>query len=74
VLFNTLFTLCPFETKRESIFNFRTEIVFLTGQVNFVPEWPNGELVSFIGYMLLMKTACNRPDARATLSGRKEKV
>jgi hypothetical protein len=32
-------------------FNFWTEIVFLTGQVNFVLEWPNGEFVSFIGYV-----------------------
>jgi hypothetical protein len=34
----TLFTLCPFETKRGSICNFWTGIVFLTGQVFFVPE------------------------------------
>jgi hypothetical protein len=41
------FTLCPFETKRGSIFFFIwTGIVFLTGQVIFVPEWPKGEFVS----------------------------
>jgi hypothetical protein len=38
-----------------------TEIVFLTGQVIFVPEWPKGEFVSFfVGYILLDKiTLCN---------------
>jgi hypothetical protein len=40
------FTLCPFETKRESNFYFWTGIVFLTGQVIFVPEWTKGEFVS----------------------------
>jgi hypothetical protein len=31
-----------------------TEIVFLTGQVIFVPEWPKGEFVSFcVGCILL---------------------
>jgi hypothetical protein len=40
------FTLCPFVTKRGSNFYFWTGIVFLTGQVIFVPEWPKGELVS----------------------------
>jgi hypothetical protein len=33
-------------TKRGSNFYFWTGIVFLTGQVIFVPEWPNGEFVS----------------------------
>jgi hypothetical protein len=55
VVFNTLFTFCPFETKIESIFNFWTGIIFLTGQVNFVPEWLNWEFVRFIGYILLTK-------------------
>jgi hypothetical protein len=45
---NTLFTLCPFETKRRSIFYFWTGNVFPTGQVFFVPEWPKGEFVSIL--------------------------
>jgi hypothetical protein len=56
VVFYTLFTFCPFETKRGSIFNFGTWIVFLTGQVNFVPKWPKGQFVSFIGYIMLTKS------------------
>jgi len=40
------FTLCPFVTKRESNFYFWIGIVLLTGQVIFVPEWPNEEFVS----------------------------
>jgi hypothetical protein len=51
-----LFTLYPFETKMCRIFNFWTGIVFLIGQVNFIPKWPNGEFVSFIGYILLTKS------------------
>jgi hypothetical protein len=39
------FALCPFEKKRGSNFYFWTRIVFLTGQVIFVPEWPKGEFV-----------------------------
>jgi predicted membrane channel-forming protein YqfA (hemolysin III family) len=47
VFFSLLcFTLCPFVTKTESNFFIWTGIVFLTGQVIFVPEWPNGEFVS----------------------------
>jgi hypothetical protein len=42
----TCFTLCPFVTKMGSNFFIWTGIVFLTGQVTFVPEWPNGEFVS----------------------------
>jgi hypothetical protein len=57
MVLNTLFTFCPFETKkRGSIFNFLNEILFLTSQVIFVPEWPNGEFVSFIGYIMLTKS------------------
>jgi hypothetical protein len=48
VVFSTLFTLYPFETKRESIFNFGPVFVFFTGQVIFVPEWLNGEFVSLV--------------------------
>jgi hypothetical protein len=40
------FTLCPFVTKRGSNFYFWTGIVFLTGQVIFVPKWPKWEFVS----------------------------
>jgi predicted membrane channel-forming protein YqfA (hemolysin III family) len=54
--FYTLFTLCPFETKRGSICLIWTGIVFLTGQVIFVPEWPKGEFISFcVGCILLDK-------------------
>jgi len=42
--------------KRGSNFNFWTRIVFLTGQVIFVPELPNREFVSFIGYIILTKS------------------
>jgi len=35
---NTLFTLCPFETKIESIFIFWTEIVFLNRSSDFCPK------------------------------------
>jgi hypothetical protein len=37
-------TLCPFVTKKGGVI--WTGIVFLTGQVIFVPEWPKGEFVS----------------------------
>jgi hypothetical protein len=54
--FYTLFTLCPFEKKRGSICLIWTGIVFLTSQVIFVSEWPNGEFVSFcVGCILLDK-------------------
>jgi hypothetical protein len=54
--FYTMFTLCPFETKRGSICLIWTGIVFLTGQVIFVPEWPKWEFVSFcVGCILLDK-------------------
>jgi hypothetical protein len=36
----------PYETFRGSNFYFWIGIVFLTGQVIFVPEWPKGEFVS----------------------------
>jgi hypothetical protein len=36
----------PFVIKRGSNFYFFTRIVFSTGQVIFVPKWPNGEFVS----------------------------
>jgi len=47
VFLNTLFYLCPFVTKRGSIFFIWTGIVFLTDRVIFVLESPNGEFVSF---------------------------
>jgi len=34
----TLFTLCPFETKRMSIFCFGPKMYFQTGQVFFIPK------------------------------------
>jgi hypothetical protein len=45
-ILSTMFTLCPFKTKMGSIFIFWIGNVFLTGQVIFVPEWPNREFVS----------------------------
>jgi hypothetical protein len=44
----TLFTLCPFETKRGNIFCFGPRMYFQTGQVFFVPEWPKGESISIL--------------------------
>jgi len=44
----TLFILCHFETKMESIFCFEPGMYFQTGQVFFIPEWPNGEFVSIL--------------------------
>lgn len=46
--FSTLFTLCPFETKKGEYFFFWTGNVFQTSQVIFIPEWPNGEFASCI--------------------------
>jgi hypothetical protein len=46
--FYTLFTLCPFETKRGSILCFGPGMYFETSQVFFVPEWPKGEFVSIL--------------------------
>jgi hypothetical protein len=40
-------TLCPFVTKSGSNFLVWAEIVFLTGQEIFVPEWTMEEFVSF---------------------------
>jgi predicted membrane channel-forming protein YqfA (hemolysin III family) len=40
------FTFCPIVTKRGSNFYFWNGIVFLTGQVIFIPKWPKGEFVS----------------------------
>jgi hypothetical protein len=45
-VFDSYYTFLPFVTKMGSNFYFWTRIVFLTGQVFFVPEWPNGEFVS----------------------------
>jgi hypothetical protein len=46
----TLFTLCPFETKKGEyfFFCFGSGMYFQTGQVFFVLEWPNGEFVSVL--------------------------
>jgi hypothetical protein len=47
--FYTLFTLCPFETKRgEYMLVFGPGMYFQTGQVFLVPEWPKGEFVSIL--------------------------
>jgi hypothetical protein len=49
-----------FWDKKGEYFYFSTGIVFLTGQVIFVPEWQNREFVSFIGCILLTKSlSCN---------------
>jgi len=43
-----------------SIFYLDRDCIFKTGQVIFVPEWPNGEFVSFVGCILLTKSLlCN---------------
>jgi hypothetical protein len=34
--------------KNESIFCFGLRMYFQTGQVFFVPDWPNGEFVSIL--------------------------
>jgi hypothetical protein len=60
VIFYTLFTLYPFETKKGSILIFGPGLYFYTSQVIFVLEWPNGEFVSFVGFILLTKSlSCN---------------
>jgi hypothetical protein len=43
---HTLFYPLSFCDKKGEYFLFWTGIVFLTSQVIFVPEWPNGEFVS----------------------------
>jgi hypothetical protein len=64
--FITLFTLCPFVTKRGSNFYFGPGMHFQTGQVIFVPEWPNGEFVSILALFcvwtksLMCNDAANR--------------
>jgi hypothetical protein len=65
VFLYTLFTLCPFETKRESIFcifYFGPGMYFQTGQVFFLCQ--NGQrgslLVFYVGFILDDKnTLCN---------------
>jgi hypothetical protein len=42
--------------RKKGEYCFWTGFVFLTGQVIFVPKWPNGEFVSFIGYIMLTKS------------------
>jgi hypothetical protein len=60
VVFNTLFTLCPFETKRKSIIFFWIGIIFLNQSRDFCSEWPKEGFVSFIGFILLTKSlSCN---------------
>jgi hypothetical protein len=43
---NIMFTICPFETKRVSIFG--PGMYFQTGEVIFVTEWPKEEFVSIL--------------------------
>jgi hypothetical protein len=38
-----------------SIFNFGSGMYFKTGKVIYVPKWPNGEFVSFVGCILFNK-------------------
>jgi hypothetical protein len=45
----------PFWDKKGK-YCFYTGFLFLTSQVIFVLEWPKGEFVSFIGYILLTKS------------------
>jgi len=61
---HTLFYPLSLWDKRGSICLFWTGNVFLTGLVIFVPEWPNGEFVSyFIGCILLTKSLLCNVDA-----------
>jgi hypothetical protein len=54
-LITLFYPLSRCDKKGEKFFIW-TEIVFLTGQVIFVPEWPKGEFVSFsVGFILLDK-------------------
>jgi hypothetical protein len=59
--FITLFTLCPFVTKRGSNCYFGPRMYFETGQVIFVPEWPKGEFVSILAlfYVWTKSLMCN---------------
>jgi hypothetical protein len=47
-------TLCPFVTKRGSNFYLWTGNVFPNRSSVFVPKWPNGEFVNFIGLILCL--------------------
>jgi hypothetical protein len=64
--FITLFTLCPFVTKRGSNFYFGPGMYLQTGQVIFVPEWPKEEFVSILALFcvwtksLMCNDAANR--------------
>jgi predicted membrane channel-forming protein YqfA (hemolysin III family) len=50
------FNLCPVGAKKGEKFLIWTRIVFLTGQVIFVTEWPKWEFVSFcVGCIMLDK-------------------
>jgi hypothetical protein len=72
--FITLFTLCPFVTKRGSNFYFGLGMYFQTGQVIFVPEWPKGEFVSILALfcvwtkLLMCNDAVNRDSTFRVMS------
>jgi hypothetical protein len=72
--FITLFTLCPFVTKRGSNFYFGPGMYFQTGQVIFVPEWPKGEFVSILALFcvwtksLMCNDAVNRDSTFRVMS------
>jgi hypothetical protein len=52
--FITLFYPLSLCDKTGRNFQFGPGMYFQTGQVFFVPEWPKGEFVSFIGLILCM--------------------
>jgi hypothetical protein len=72
--FITLFTPCPFVTKRGSNFYFGLGMYFQTGQVIFVPEWRNGEFVSILALFcvwtksLMCNDAVNRDSTFRVMS------
>jgi hypothetical protein len=72
--FITLFTLCPFVTKKESNFYFGPGMYFQTGQVIFVLEWPKGEFVSILALFcvwtksLMCNDAVNRDSTFRVMS------
>jgi hypothetical protein len=59
----SVFTLCPFETKKGSNFYFRPGMYFQTGQVIFVPEWPKGEFVSILASFYVWTKSLKCKDA-----------
>jgi hypothetical protein len=72
--FITLFTLCPFVTKRGSNFYFGPGMYFQTDQVIFAPKWTNEEFVSILALFcvwtksLMCNDAVNRDSTFRVMS------